>query len=142
MLKYIRSLGVARFYLGGLLAAMALGQLLSFPTFVDIVADYRLSSLPSLLMAVVLLILEIVAAVGLLAPRKMFPRLGEWAGLTVAVMWSLLAVQALARGIEIDNCGCFGAYLGQRLSGWILLQDAVFVGLAVVVVVQASRRRR
>lgn len=142
MLKYIRSLGVARFYLGVLLAAMALGQLLSFPTFIDIAADYRLWSLPSLLVAVVLLVLEVVAAVGLLAPRQTFPRLGEWVGLTVAVIWTALAVQALARGVEIDNCGCFGAFLGQRLSGWILLQDAVFVGLAVVVVVQASRRRR
>lgn len=142
MVTYIRSIGIARFYLGVLLAAMALGQLLSLPAFVEIVEEYRLGVLPSIAVAAVLLVLEVVAAVGLLAPRKTFPRLGEWAGLAVAVIWTLMAVQALARGIELDNCGCFGAYLGQRLSGWILLQDAVFVALAVFVVVRSSTRRR
>ncbi|WP_234388631.1 hypothetical protein [Streptomyces sp. AS58] len=33
-------------------------------------------------------------------------------------------MQAYARGLAVDNCGCFGLYLTQRLSWFVLLQDA------------------
>ncbi|MFI2369271.1 hypothetical protein [Streptomyces sp. NPDC018833] len=41
--------------------------------------------------------------------------------------WSLLAVQAYARGLTVANCGCFGVYLTQRLSWFVLAQDALML---------------
>lgn len=48
-----------------------------------------------------------------------------WAYTAVSVVWSLLAVQAYARGLAVANCGCFGVYLAQRLSWFVLLQGAL-----------------
>ncbi|MBA2536909.1 MAG: hypothetical protein H0V20_05675 [Actinobacteria bacterium] len=76
---------------------------------------------------------EIVAAVGLLAsasvPRPI-ARAAGLSGLLVAVMWTALAAQAFARGLELDNCGCFGAYLAQPLRWWVLIEDAYMLVLA------------
>lgn len=46
------------------------------------------------------------------------------------MIWSALAVQAFARGLAVENCGCFGVHLGQSLRWWVLLEDAEFVALA------------
>jgi len=43
------------------------------------------------------------------------------------VVWSLLAGQAYARGLTVANCGCFGSYLSQRLSWFVLVQDALML---------------
>jgi len=43
-----------------------------------------------------------------------------------------LGVQGYLRGLTIDNCGCFGVYLSQRLSWFVLAQDALLLVYAVV----------
>jgi hypothetical protein len=58
----------------------------------------------------------------------------------VAVVWSLLAAQAFARGLAVGNCGCFGVRLGQPLRWWVLVEDAEFVALAVWVRRQVTQR--
>lgn len=138
ILTYIRTLGIPRFYLALLLAAMAIGQLFSFSVFVDILADYQVAFISSLVLAVLILGLEIIGAVGLLTPRKSFSEAGKFAALLVAVLWTVLALQALLRGIDIANCGRFGAYLGQPLTWWVMLQDAIFVALATFVFFKKS----
>lgn len=57
-------------------------------------------------------------------------RSGSLLALAVAMIWSALAVQAFARGLAVENCGCFGVHLGQSLRWWVLLEDAEFVALA------------
>lgn len=121
-------MAVARIYLGVLLAAMALGQLLSLGRFTDALADYDAGSASAL--AAVLIALEATAALGLLAVPTL-RRAGALAGIAAAAVWSALAVQALARGLDVDNCGCFGAYLSQPLTGWVVPQDALFLLVAL-----------
>lgn len=65
-----------------------------------------------------------------------------WVGPGVASLWSVLAVQAFVRGLVVPNCGCFGVYLSQSLAWWVLLEDATFVALGVLVVHRVSRVRR
>lgn len=117
--------------LGLLLAAMAAGQLLSFGAFERALDAYALSALRDL--AGVLVIVEIVAAAGLLASASVWRAVARAAGLlglAVAGFWTALAAQAFARGLELDNCGCFGAYLAQPLRWWVLLEDAYMLVLA------------
>lgn len=117
----------ARWILAGLLVAMAAGQLSDFAGFARLLAGYRL--IPDGLhdaTAATFVGAEAAAAALLLARR----RRGGTLALGVALAWSLLAVQAFARGLTIDNCGCFGVHLGQSLGWWILLEDAEFVALA------------
>jgi hypothetical protein len=118
---------------GLLLAAMVVAQIASFDAFedalrgYDVLGDVRVA-------AVALLGVQAFAAVGLLfgqaAPR--LRRAAGVAGIAVALTWAALAVQAFVRGLELDNCGCFGAYLAQPLRWWVLLEDAYMVVLAVL----------
>ncbi len=121
---------MVRIYLSVLLLAMAAGQLVDLPGFVAIIEDYSVGSGVAWPLAIALTAGEVAAGGATLFTRR---RRGEGAAIAVAVtvLWSALAVQALARGLSVDNCGCFGVYFGQRLSGWILVQDAWFVGTAV-----------
>lgn len=121
---------VARLYLGVILAAMALGQAVSWSAFTDAVAAYDLGG--GTATAVVLFALEVVTSLGLLTnARRLRPPVAVL-GVVVTGLWTLLAVQAFARGLVIGNCGCFGAYLTQELRWWVLLEDAAFVGLALL----------
>lgn len=127
---------LARIYLGALLGLMALGQILSFDSFANIIGTYQLPQIfDNIFITLVIIFLEIIAAVGLLwskSPKKL-TRIAALCGLIVTLLWAFLAVQAFMRGLSLDNCGCFGSYLGQPLRWWILIEDALFVTLAAYV---------
>lgn len=126
-----RSQKIARLYLGGLLAAMALGQAVSPSAFLDALDSYGIGT-ASTPVGWALLAAEAIAA-GLLLARPSaaaLRRFGAWTAAAVAVAWTLLAAQAFARGLVVPNCGCFGAYLTQELRWWVLAEDVAFVWLA------------
>lgn len=124
--------GVAHTLLAALLLAMAAGQVLSFEGFVDAIVTYQLGGgrVVAAVAAVALIGAEALAAIGLLSRTHACVRRASSVGVVVAMAWSALAAQAFARGLAVDNCGCFGAYLPQRLRWWVLLEDAEFVALA------------
>lgn len=115
-----------------LLAAMGAGQLASFGAFQRALEGYALFPTVQEVAAAVLFA-ELAAAGGLLAsafaPRSI-GRAAALVGLGVAIFWAMLGVQAFLRGLELENCGCFGAYLAQPLRWWVLLEDAYMLVLA------------
>jgi hypothetical protein len=114
-----------------LLAAMSAGQLASFGAFQRAIDDYGVFGSVREVAAVVAAT-ELAAAAGLLASAFAPQRVGRaagLAGLAVAVFWGVVAAQAFARGLELDNCGCFGAYLAQPLRWWVLFEDAYMLVL-------------
>jgi hypothetical protein len=120
---------------GLLLAGMAAAQLASLDTFEDALASYELLGGLRPAAAMGLPALEVLAALGLLGSRLLPRRVTRTAGvlgIVVALAWSLLAVQAFARGLAVENCGCFGAYLAQELRWWVLLEDAYQLLLALL----------
>lgn len=123
--------GLARPALVLLFLAMAGGQLSDLTGFVDILDTYRLGGrAPAAMTAIALLGGELIAAVGLLSGSSSRRHRAGTVAVAVAVAWTVLAVQAFARGLEVDNCGCFGVHAGQTLRWWVLLQDVWFVALA------------
>ncbi|QHY94402.1 Methylamine utilization protein MauE [Streptomyces sp. S4.7] len=117
-----------RTVLGLLLATMALGQLASFDAMPAILTSYGLTSgAVSTALAVVLIGAEAVTALWFLVrPRsRAVTPVRLYTG--VAVVWSVLAAQAFARGFVLDNCGCFGTYLAQPLRWYVLVEDALMV---------------
>jgi hypothetical protein len=125
---------VAALLYGLLLTGMAVGQLVSLDAFEDALASYELPGGPHTTAVIGLPALEVLAALGLLGARMLPRRAGHAAavlGLVVAVAWTLLTVQAFARGLAVENCGCFGAYLVQELRWWVLLEDGYMVLLAL-----------
>jgi hypothetical protein len=124
---------VAALLYGLLLAVMAGAQLASFDTFEDALASYGLPGGLHTVAVIGLPVLEVLAALGLLGAGVLPRRSARAAGLLgvfVAVAWSTLAFQAFARGRDVDNCGCFGAYFAQELRWWVLLEDVYMLLLA------------
>ncbi len=122
---------MARRVLGTLLLAMAAGQLSDLPGFIDVMETYRVGDgWVAGLLAVGLIAGEVVAGLGLFrrssATHIRVPQLA----LLVAVAWSILGAQAFARGLALENCGCFGVRLSQPLRWWVLVQDLEFMALA------------
>lgn len=122
---------MARLVLAGLLFAMAAGQLSNPAGFVDIVASYRIGGTAFAATGAAELIAgELAGAVGLVTTSPSRRHHAASVALAVAVTWSVLGMQAFARGLDLDNCGCFGVHLGQPLRWWVLAEDVEFIALA------------
>jgi hypothetical protein len=136
---------------GLLLAGMAAGQLASLDEFGAALASYDMLGRLVPAAQFGLPTLEALMGLGLLLSGRIPPRAARAAalgGLLVALVWTTLAAQAFARGLVVENCGCFGAYLPQSLRWWVLLEDAYLLLLALLaawslgVATAVSRRLR
>lgn len=117
----------ARSLLGGLLVAMAAGQLSDVGGFARILDTYQLLPRGGCTAAAwAFVTAETTAGAALLRGK----RCGAALSVAVALAWTVLGTQAFARGLTIDNCGCFGVHLGQPLRWWVLLEDAELIALA------------
>jgi hypothetical protein len=128
----IRRPAIAPLLYGILLVGMAAGQLASFDAFREALGGYDVFG-DAASTALVVVAVEVTGALGLLTSAfvpRLIARAAGVAGLGVAGFWSILAAQAFARGLELDNCGCFGAYVAQPLRWWVLLEDAYMLVLA------------
>ncbi|MGI9003298.1 MAG: MauE/DoxX family redox-associated membrane protein [Pseudonocardia sp.] len=127
--------------LGGLFTVMAAFQLADLPGFVRVLETFQLGGTAvAWAIAMALLAGELVSGGWLLIVPRRRPLLPAWVFAATAVLWSALAAQAFARGLALDNCGCFGVYLAQPLRWWVLLQDAALLGYAALLLRAADRR--
>ncbi|MFF8844368.1 MauE/DoxX family redox-associated membrane protein [Streptomyces sp. NPDC015127] len=131
---------VLRIVLGMVYTAMAVGQLASFGHMPRILSAYGLVTGPAAnVPAVALIAGELVCGIWFLARPRSKALAPVWAYTGVSVVWTVLAVQAYARGLDVDNCGCFGIHLTQRLSWFVLFQDGLTL-LYAAVLIRAARR--
>ncbi|OII66368.1 MauE/DoxX family redox-associated membrane protein [Streptomyces sp. CC77] len=131
---------VLRIVLGAVYTAMAIGQLASFPSMPAILSAYGLvTGGAATALAVALIGGELVCGIWFLARPRSKDLAPVWVYTGVSVVWTGLAVQAYARGLSVANCGCFGVYLTQRLSWFVLLQDALTLLYAAVLIRSARR---
>jgi uncharacterized membrane protein YphA (DoxX/SURF4 family) len=72
--------------------------------------------------------LELV--IGVLLILGLFLRVSAAAGGLVVLSFSIAKIQAIARGLDIDSCGCFGPGL-QLLAGQTLAIDFLLLAMAV-----------
>lgn len=119
---------ILRLVLGVLFLAMALGQLVSFPAMPGILTAYGLTSgAGSTVLAGLLIAGEAVAGAWLAFRPRFRAAAPVWIYTAVALAWACLAAQAYARGLSIDNCGCFGTYLTQPLRWFVLVEDGLLL---------------
>ncbi|OII65578.1 hypothetical protein BJP40_01470 [Streptomyces sp. CC53] len=134
---------ILRIVLGVVLAAMALGQLASFDAMSGILTSYGLTAgTVSTALAVALIGAEAVTAVWFLARPRSRSAAPVWLYTAVAVVWAALAAQAFARGLVLDNCGCFGTYAAQPLRWYVLVEDALMLLYAWLLWRAVPRRPR
>lgn len=135
-----KSRPVARLALAALFFTMAAGQLSNLSGFVDIVASYGIGGTAVAGFAATALIAgELTAAAGLVSRDHTRQYRAASVAVAVALAWGVLAAQAFARGIALDNCGCFGVHAGQPLRWWVLIEDLEFLALAWWVRAKAAR---
>lgn len=135
-----KSRPVARLTLALLLFTMAAGQLSNPSGFIDILASYGIGGTALAgLAATALIVGEVTAAVGLVSRDQTRRYRAASVAVAVALAWGALGTQAFARGIALDNCGCFGVHAGQPLRWWVLIEDVEFLALAWWVRAKAAR---
>lgn len=133
---------VLRIVLGAVYVAMGAGQLASWPSMRRILSAYQAvpaGVLPWL--AAVLIVAELLAGVWLLARPRSRALTPVWVYTGVAMLWAALGVRAYARRLAVDNCGCFGVYLTQRLTWFTLAQDGLLLVYATIMIRGGLRAR-
>jgi hypothetical protein len=130
-----------RLVLGAVFVGMAVGQLASWRQMPEILGAYR-AGVGSWPVVAGLIAAELVCGVWFLVQPRSAAMTPVWVYTAVSVVWAVLAVQAFVRGVSVANCGCFGVYLRQRLSGWVLAQDALLLVYAVVLIRSGTRAGR
>lgn len=133
---------VLRIILGVVYLGMATGQALSWQQMPEILGTYEALP-PSALrpLAVALMVGEAVTGVWFLARPRSQALAPVWVYTAVSVMWGALGMHAWLRGVQVDNCGCFGLYLTQRLSLFVMAQDALLLVYAALMIRSGLRAR-
>lgn len=121
-----------RILLGLLFLATATGKALDIDGFAKVVADYRLGLEGPWPFAIAMLVtgLEFTVAIGLLGKRATSACLA--ATLFAHLAYAMLAMVTLARGIALDNCGCFGVYFARPLRNATVVEDLVLAGISAL----------
>ncbi|WP_026184423.1 MauE/DoxX family redox-associated membrane protein [Salinispora vitiensis] len=131
-----------RAVLGAILTAMGAGQLVSWPVMPDILAAYKIAPAAALpWLAAVLIVAELAGGLWLLTRPRSYALTPVWIYTGVAAAWAGLAAPAFVRGLAVNNCGCFGRFLPQGLGWFVLLQDALLL-LYAGLLLRATRRAR
>lgn len=105
-----------------LLLAAGVGKLLDMPGFYGIVESYRILPLALVPISAWLLVLSELALAAWLLWGRWLHR-ASLALIALHAMYLLWIVIALARGIELANCGCFGVYFARPLRWYTPFED-------------------
>jgi len=128
-----------RWFVGLVLIATGTGKVLDIPGFVQVLAAYDL--LPhsgNVTLAYTLPVIELVTGLCLLTRRGL--RVAAWTAVGLHVMLLSAVLVTLGRGIQIANCGCFGVFFARALTAQTIVEDAVMLGLSILVLRQAERQ--
>jgi uncharacterized membrane protein YphA (DoxX/SURF4 family) len=128
----------SRWAAGGILLAAGLSKVrMPAEEFAYIIESYRLIPFSMTLpLARVVPWLEIMAGASLLA--GWLTRAGAAGALGLFMMFIGALGSALLRGIDLNNCGCFGPYHGDPL--WVLAMDTALGLLCLGVALHPCRR--
>lgn len=122
-----------------LMLATAVGKLLDMPGFYAVLRTYQ--ALPEVLIvpsAWAITALELVLAAWLVVGRWL--KLAALAVVATHTMYLAWITTAWLRGLQLDNCGCFGVFLARPLTAQTIVEDLVLL-LAAVALLLAARHQ-
>jgi len=129
---------VLRLVLGTIYLVMAVGQLASWSDLPQIFGAYDVTPDAGVrVLASGLIAGELICGIWFLGWPRSHALTPAWMYTMVSLTWATLGTQAYFRGLSIPNCGCFGRYLSQELSWFVLAQDVLLLAYAVVLFVTA-----
>jgi hypothetical protein len=134
--------------MGVTFAAQGIGKILAFSAYLAALAAFRFVPTPALsVVGAAWTTAEVASGLALLAtglaasPRPSVARFGAMTALAVSLAYAVLDIQGYMRALPIANCTCFGAYGPQRLSWFVLLQEAYVIFLMAILVRKVARWR-
>lgn len=115
-----------------LLLSTSIGKLLDIPGFADVIMTYKfgISGILATGLALAIALFELELAFFII--RK---PLSKFIGPILTLMhsaYTVLAIITLSRGIEIENCGCFGVFLARPMTGVTIIEDLILTGLSAM----------
>ena len=119
-----------RYFVGLVLIATGTGKALDIPGFVEVIAAYRL--VPDWFNPVLAYSLPFIElGTGLMLVSGFLLRTG--AGIAVGLHGLMISAVliTLSRGIEVENCGCFGVFFARPLGVTTLIEDLVMFALSI-----------
>lgn len=119
---------VCRLFIGGILVASALGKSLDLPGFVKVLITYQ--AIPVwFLWPVALVITGFEWLLGIWILSGWWLATGALAALVLNMIYAIWMTVSLFRGLDLDNCGCYGVFFPQPLRWYSPLEDLVLVGM-------------
>lgn len=126
---------IIRWFFVLLLATSGIAKLADMPGFYDIVKSYDLlpvSTVPGAAHALALFELGLATWLASENNARKGARYAATAVIILHTVYSAWLLLALARGLHIANCGCFGVYWARPLSWFTPLEDLILLLLAVL----------
>jgi hypothetical protein len=115
-----------------LMFTTGIGKLLDIPGFAEVIATYQLGVsghfATGLGLGVALFELELA----IYMVRKPLSVLVGPILTLVHSGYSLLAIITVSRGLELENCGCFGVFLARPMTTMTIVEDLILTGLSVM----------
>jgi uncharacterized membrane protein YphA (DoxX/SURF4 family) len=121
----------ARIILGVVLLAMGAGKLADVGGYAAALSTFRVIPDGALHVVAIAWLCAELAAGALLVAGVRTARIGAPLAVCVNVAYAALTTQAYVRHLRVDNCTCFGVHLAQRLSWFVLVQDAYMIFLSL-----------
>jgi uncharacterized membrane protein YphA (DoxX/SURF4 family) len=123
-----------------LLAASSIGKLADMPGFYAVIKSYALLPVAAIpISAWALAIFELVVAIWLAIGKRI--GVAALILITLHFIYLIWLVIALARGLDIPNCGCFGVFWARPLTWFTPVEDLILLALAILMWRNVSQKR-
>lgn len=122
---------LCRLVLGVIFLATGAGKALDLPGFIGVMKTYELGwpDWALWVSGTAVTLAELILGLWILAGWRL-----RWAALLGALMntgYFVLLTSALWRGLELQNCGCYGVFLARPLRWYTPLEDLWLIAAAV-----------
>ena len=116
-----------RICLGVVILGAGVGKALDVPGFVAVMRTYELGLSEETLWPVAagVILFELGLGSWILSGRRL--RVAAQLSAVMHVGYLILLTDALRRGLELQNCGCFGVFLARPLEWYTPLEDAALI---------------
>ncbi len=127
-----------RFLLGSILLSTGLGKALDIPGFIQVLANYQLfPAWGNTFMGIFLPFIELSTGLGLITAYYL--KAAAYSATLLHVLMLTAASFTMARGIQLDNCGCFGVFLARPLGVQTLIEDGMLLLLSLWILFKSTR---
>ncbi len=122
---------ILRFFFSFLLIATAVGKLLDNRGFSNVILSYQFGLTANIALSLGLFVSLFELFLGLSIGIQFKQKVNAILISLMHLGYVLLAVSSLYRGLELQNCGCFGVFLKRPLTQATVVEDLVLLALSI-----------